>query len=117
MMTILSKVKPTTVNIGPTVMKMVISAGQAATTHNYYGKIGENTFELTTIDSSISGATKIVAVFNILATPSKWFDIFRIRAKNTVNINGTIMSSEWSDPSFWVLIIDLKKLGMPTGVK
>jgi len=97
---------------------VIVSAGQAATIHNYYGKIGDNIFELIASDSTVANPKKVIGTFEILNTPSKWFDIFRIRAKATINHpDSSVISSAWSDPSFWTLVIDIKKLSMPTGVK
>ena len=98
---------------------LTVTAGVVAGVHNYYGRIGINRFQSVAMDSTELVPTIVIVSFDIQVIPNgRWFDIFRIRSKAIVNHpDGTRIESVWSEPSYWVLIIDLHKLGLPFGVK
>lgn len=103
-------ITPKSVNIIP---------GESATTHVYYGMIGDNTFESVSWNTTVTTPMKIVAVFDIANIPNdKWYDIFRIRSRCIVNLSESTLKpivGAWSQPSYWRLIIDLQKLGLLVG--
>lgn len=98
---------------------LTVTEGVVAGVHNYYGRIGINKFQSVAMDSTDALPKIAIVSFDIQTIPGgRWFDIFRIRSKAIVNHpDGTRIESIWSEPSYWVLIIELKKLGTPIGVK
>ena len=98
---------------------LTVTEGVVVGVHNYYGRIGLNRFQSIAMDSTEALPKMVIVGFDIQSIPNgRWFDIFRIRSKTIVNHpDGTKIESVWSEPSFWVLIIDMRKLGNPIGVK
>jgi len=96
----------------------VIASGVVSSTHIYSGNLGNNKFEFATADSTTTVPMKGVVIFNIASIPStKLFDIFRIRVRASATYNGQIVTSAWSDPSYWVMVMNLKKLNQPVSIK
>jgi len=71
------------------------------------------------MDSTEALPKVVIVSFDIQSLPNnRWFDIFRIRDKAVItHPDGTKIESVYSEPSYWVLIIDMRKLGIPIGAK
>jgi hypothetical protein len=87
-----------------------ISNGIPITTHKYSALLGQQIFEAVVANNDTANPQKIVANFAISSLPSQrlwWFYRIHIRAKTTDVVG------PWSDNSYWVLIYNLTKPGIP----
>ena len=112
-----SKTALTWVDVIPA--ELTVTEGVVNSVHNYYGRIGINTFRSVSMDSTEALPKVVIVSFDIQSLPNnRWFDIFRIRDKAVItHPDGTKIESVYSEPSYWVLIIDMRKLGIPIGAK
>jgi hypothetical protein len=93
-------------------------SGMVSTTHIYFGSLGINKFEFTSADSTILLPLKTAITLSLLNVPSdKLFDIFRIHVRASVTYDGQTVTGAWSDPSYWVMVLNMKKLGSAISVK
>ena len=110
--------KPNVAWTAITPVTTVVALGSVAAVHSYYGIIGNNKFEFETAISTVAVPEKATATFNIATLPSgKLYDIFRIRVRATTTYDGQTITSAWSDPSYWVMVFNLRKLNQPISVK
>jgi hypothetical protein len=86
-------------------------------THIYYGALGDNKFEFECADSTVAIPKKAVIILNINIPSNKLFDFFRIHVRASATFDGSVVTSAWSDPSYWVLVMNLKKLNYPVSIK
>ena len=106
---------PLWVDIVPKSIEVV--AGTVTGVHNYKGKIGDNRWESVAMDSTVSNPKKIVAIINITELPnSGFFNFYRIRNRASATIDGAVLVSNWSEPSFWCLVLNFNALYRPTGL-
>ena len=96
--------------------------GVAITTHAYSGRIGINTFESVAWNTTTEKPMKVIVKFDIKSLPEgKWWDIFRIHSCLVIKypppaplqggLEDRIEKSGWSPPSYWVMVVDLSKVG------
>jgi hypothetical protein len=92
--------------------------GMVSVTHVYNGVLGDNKFEFMAVDSTIAIPKKAIIVLNVATVPSgKLFDIFRIRVRASTTFDGQMMTSAWSEPSFWVLLLNFKVFNQPVSIR
>ena len=94
-----------------------VVSGTAISVHNYKGKIGDNKWESIAVDSTITNPKKIVAIINITSLPNGgFFNFYRIRTRASATIDGAIIVSDFSEPSFWVMVLNFGALYRPAGL-
>jgi len=97
-----------------TPVSSTVVSGTAATVHKYSGVIGNNTFEFTAVDSTVATPKVVVVVVNVPSIPgSNFYNIFRLHVAAAATIDNVVNTGPWSDASYWVMIIDWKKLSLP----
>lgn len=99
-----------------TAKSITVTSGVAAAQdmHNYYGKIGDNTIEFASCDSTPENPIKVDAVIAITDIPKqKPFDYCRVKVRGTMALNGQTITSEWSDQSFWISVAKPKNPSVP----
>lgn len=101
-----------------TAKSLTISAGAVSITHNYYGILGDNKFEFETVNSEVGNLEKGLVVFEILNTPTaKLVNYFRIRVRASIVYDTQTITSAWSDATYWVMILNVRKLNQPISIK
>jgi hypothetical protein len=106
---------PLWIDIVPKSIEVV--AGTAISVHNYKGKIGDNKWESVAMDSTMDNPKKIVAIINITELPNGgFFNFYRIRSRASATIDGIDFVSDWSPPSFWVLVLNFNALYRPVSL-
>ena len=95
------------------VPKSVSIVGGIVIVQNSNGKIGDNTFEFTALESTPTTPKKGRVVFHISGILPKiqFFDIFRVRVGASIKyLDNSVLPIIWYGPSDWILVIDPAKM-------
>lgn len=82
--------------------------------HNYYGHTGVSNWEFTALDSTASVPLKCLVDIDVIQPNNKLFDYYRIRVKGKIGYNSNFIFSEYSEASYWVMVINLTKPNRPS---